>query len=177
MMTSLIIIECLKKHKNYWQHPYYLCVTTVNKSILGFCVWCFDNSPSPSEKSLPLKKIHCSFYTRHVERGGGRGGSCPPDFGRSEGAAGSGGAPHYYVPPRFLDFGPCLQYVSVSQFFIRIFIKCLKDWYEIACIRRYVICSGRFFEKSCQIATAQSQITSYSIALNYLPNNGVMHHI
>ena len=55
--------------------------------------------------------------------------------------------------------------------------KCLKAWYEIACIRRYVICSGRFFEKSCQIATAQSQITSYSIALNYLPNNGVMHHI
>ena len=55
--------------------------------------------------------------------------------------------------------------------------KCLKACYEIACIRRYVICSGRFFEKSCQIATAQSQITSYSIALNYLPNNGVMHHI
>ena len=23
-----------------------------------------------------------------------------PDFGRSEGAAGSGGAPHYYVPPQ-----------------------------------------------------------------------------
>ena len=33
------------------------------------------------------------------------------------------------------------------------------------------------FEKSCQNATVQSQITSYSIALNYQPNNGVMHHI
>ena len=28
----------------------------------------------------------------------GEGG--PPDFGRSEGAAGSGGAPHYYTPPQ-----------------------------------------------------------------------------
>ena len=31
-----------------------------------------------------------------VQRGGGHFG----DFGRSEGAAGSGGAPHYYVPPQ-----------------------------------------------------------------------------
>ena len=29
----------------------------------------------------------------------GGGAHAPPDFGRSEGAAGSGGAPHYYVPP------------------------------------------------------------------------------
>ena len=43
--------------------------------------------------------------------GGGRVGSCPPDFGRSEGAAGQrrGGAPHYYMPPRFLDFATCLR--------------------------------------------------------------------
>ena len=35
-------------------------------------------------------------------KGGGRAGGAhaPPDFGRSEGAAGSGGAPHYYVPPQ-----------------------------------------------------------------------------
>ena len=36
-------------------------------------------------------------------KGGGAGGArAPPDFGRSEGAAGSGGAPPYFVPPQIL---------------------------------------------------------------------------
>ena len=35
-----------------------------------------------------------------VQRGGAGGAHAPPDFGISEGAAGSGGAPHYYVPPQ-----------------------------------------------------------------------------
>ena len=35
------------------------------------------------------------------QRGGDRGGALsPPDFGRSEGVAGSGGAPHYFMPPQ-----------------------------------------------------------------------------
>ena len=36
----------------------------------------------------------------HVSKEGAGGAHAPPDFGRSEGAAGSGGAPHYYVPPQ-----------------------------------------------------------------------------
>ena len=43
---------------------------------------------------------------RHVASG-------EPDFGRSEGATGSGGAPHYYLPPRFLDFATCLNMLSL----------------------------------------------------------------
>ena len=39
----------------------------------------------------------------------GGGAHAPPDFGRSEGAAGSAGLPHYCVPPRFLDFDTCLR--------------------------------------------------------------------
>ena len=35
-----------------------------------------------------------------VQRGGAGWAHAPPDFDRSEGAAGSGGAPHYYVPPQ-----------------------------------------------------------------------------
>ena len=38
-----------------------------------------------------------SVPSRHVPKGEAGGA---PDFGRSEGAAGSGGAPHYYVPPQ-----------------------------------------------------------------------------
>ena len=34
---------------------------------------------------------------------------CPPDFGRSEGAAGSTRAALLNAPPRFLDFGTCLS--------------------------------------------------------------------
>ena len=37
---------------------------------------------------------------RHVPKGEARGTHAPPDFGRSEGTAGSGGEPHYYVPPQ-----------------------------------------------------------------------------
>ena len=37
------------------------------------------------------------MYQKGRQRGGAH---APPDLGRSEGAAGSGGAPHYYVPPQ-----------------------------------------------------------------------------
>ena len=45
-----------------------------------------------------------------MSQAGGQGGRTPPpDFGRSEGAAGSGGAPPFTSrPPRFLDFETCL---------------------------------------------------------------------
>ena len=42
------------------------------------------------------------IWIRHATSGGA---AAPPDFGRSEGAAGQrrGGAPHYYQPPRIFD--------------------------------------------------------------------------
>ena len=47
---------------------------------------------------LPKKPI---VIAGMVQRGGGAGGAhAPPDFGISEGPAGSGGAPHYYVTPQ-----------------------------------------------------------------------------
>ena len=52
-------------------------------------------------------------------KGGGRGGTTPPDFGRSEGAAGSGGAPHYYVPPQIFRLWtmPEMQHFKLKMSF------------------------------------------------------------
>ena len=62
----------------------------------------------------------------HVPKGeGGRGErASPPDFGRSEGAAGSGGAPHYYVPPqifRLWTMPAFSEYVNFTDDISRVF--------------------------------------------------------
>ena len=52
----------------------------------------------------------CIMLLEYISQACAKGGGAyaPPDFGRSEGAAGSGGAPPYFTPPRFLDFDTCL---------------------------------------------------------------------
>ena len=50
-------------------------------------------------------------------KGGGRGAYVPPDFGRSEGATGSG-ATIASRPPRFLDFDTCLQGICQNLFML-----------------------------------------------------------
>ena len=59
-----------------------------------------------------------TYDYRHVGSRGAGGGSCPPDFGRSEGADGSGGgAPHYYLPPqifRLCDMPGLGAYISTQ---------------------------------------------------------------
>ena len=41
------------------------------------------------------------WYTGTLIKGEAGGAIAPPHFGRIEGAAGRGGAPHYYLPPQF----------------------------------------------------------------------------
>ena len=59
-----------------------------------------------------------TYDYRHVGSRGAGGGSCPQDFGRSEGADGSGGgAPHYYLPPqifRLCDMPVLGAYISTQ---------------------------------------------------------------
>ena len=52
-----------------------------------------------SLKAMP--SFHFKKICRHVPKGG-QGGTCFPDFGRLEGAAGSSGAPPYFMPSQIL---------------------------------------------------------------------------
>ena len=63
-------------------------------------------------------------HNRHVPKEGSRGGVRPPDFGRSEGAAGSGSAPHYCTPPQIFRLWhmPAQDFIEPEKYPIALII-------------------------------------------------------
>jgi hypothetical protein len=50
-----------------------------------------------------------------MSEGGTGGGSCPPDFGSHKAPPGSGGAPHYYLPPQIFRIYNMLELCSLGS--------------------------------------------------------------